>query len=124
MAVNPQSIKLNNPDSNPPVLKSIKSKLSHSILGLTQILTTIYAISSATKQNNLKKNLTDYKKNFKQVYNKYIAARNDICEHGKMSKAKLAIARDSIVRELNDFIMLKSQEGINKAIKDKIAEMK
>ena len=35
-----------------------------------------------------------------------------------MSKAKLAIARDSIVRELNDFIMLKSQEGINKAIKD------
>lgn len=75
-------------------------------------------IEENEKQNNLKKNLTDYKKNFKQVYNKYIAARNDICEHGKMSKAKLAIARDSIVRELNDFIMLKSQEGINKAIKD------
>ena len=67
-------------------------------------------------------NVDNYKKNFAKVYKRYITVRNEVSDRNVKSVSLLPLARDGIVRELKNYVVANSQEGISKAIKDSKAK--
>lgn len=62
--------------------------------------------------------IADYKKKFPKVYKRYSTVRNDVCERNGKTASVLPLARDGIMKDLKQYVIAESQEGILKAIKD------
>ena len=77
-------------------------------------------LSESTKNvhGSTRKHVADYKKNFASVHQRYESAKNDICIRKKPTKAILSLARDGIIKDLNNRIYPEASKGIEKAVKD------
>ncbi|MED1125320.1 hypothetical protein [Bacillus atrophaeus] len=67
--------------------------------------------------NNADKEKEKHKKTFSTIYKKYQDLRNDIVRKGDVD-VLIPVSRDSLVKDINRFITLASQDGVNKALAD------
>ena len=101
--------------ANGSVKNTMQPKNQH---GTTTAKIKEFTESADPQVTTTKKNVDFYKKNFSVIYKKYKDARNDICEHHEKAEIILPVAKDGIVRELKQHIVMSSQEGMRKALAD------
>ena len=77
-----------------------------------------FSVAEAAEDDITAKNVEHYKKNFSDVYKKYISISNDIFESRANAKAKLALGRNSIAKSLYSYIESKGIEGYRQAMYD------
>jgi predicted metallopeptidase len=68
--------------------------------------------------DNSRKDKASNKKTYSTIYKKYKELRNDIVRNGEDIDMVMPVSRDSLVREVSNYITLASQDGIAKALKD------
>lgn len=68
--------------------------------------------------NSTLRNVDNYRKNFSSVYKKYSALRNEIVERDAEVDLTLSLARDSLVRDFENRIMLYTSRGVNRAARE------
>lgn len=65
-----------------------------------------------------RKNVNEYKRLYSDVYEKYISARNEICEDASKAFLILPLARDAIFKDLKDHVVSEALKGYSKAIRE------
>nr|DAK26548.1 MAG TPA: Portal protein [Caudoviricetes sp.] len=65
-----------------------------------------------------RKNVNEYKRLYPNIYEKYISARNEICEDESKAFLILPLTRDAIFKDLKDHVVSEALKGYSKAIKE------
>lgn len=65
-----------------------------------------------------RKNVNEYKRLYPDVYEKYISARNEICEDKSKAFLILPLTRDAIFKDLKDHVISEALKGYSKAIRE------
>lgn len=72
----------------------------------------------AESASGTEKRVADYQKNFQEVYKKYFAASNDVCERQQDYAVVLPLTRDSIAKVIKSDIAVQMGLGVRKAMQD------
>lgn len=68
--------------------------------------------------NGTQKRIEQYQKKFQEVYKKYLAASNDICERQQDSTFVLPLTRNAIAKSLKEDVSIQMGLGVRKAMQD------
>ena len=69
-------------------------------------------------ESSTEENIENYKKNFNTVYKKYLSMRNDICDDGQKAAIVLPLSRDSILKNIENYVIKNAKDGSDRALKD------
>ncbi|PTY92896.1 hypothetical protein B5V90_02120 [Heyndrickxia sporothermodurans] len=86
--------------------------------GTTSVKIREAAGEAPTMLDNKRKDKENHKKTYSTIYKKYQELRNDIVRNGEDMDIVMPVSRDSLVKQISDYIALSSQDGIRKAMKD------